>query len=130
MPCVFQLRFSMDSSVLCGRSILVVEAEPLAAFDVQAGLREAGAKVFGVHLLRDALFMAEYPALSAAVIAQRLGGDHTTGVCQRLAYLGVPFVLYTRFDATDARRKWPSAPVVAKPASADDLLAAVAGLLH
>jgi DNA-binding response OmpR family regulator len=126
----FQLRFSMDSSVLCGRSILVAEAEPFAALDVEAGLREAGAKVFGVHLLRDALFMAEYPALSAAVIAQRLGDDQTTSVCQRLAFLGVPFVLYTRFDATDAQRKWPSARVVAKPANADELLVALTGLLH
>jgi DNA-binding response OmpR family regulator len=121
---------SMDSSALCGRSILVVEAEPIAALDAEVGLRKAGAKVFGAHRLRDALFMAEYPALSVAVIAERLGSDQTTRVCRRLAYLGVPFVLYTRSDATDARRKWPSAPVVTKPASANELLTAVAGLLY
>jgi DNA-binding response OmpR family regulator len=120
----------MDSSALCGRSVLVVEAEPIAALHAEEGLREAGAKVFGAHRLRDALFMAEYPALSVAVIAERLGTDQTTGVCERLAYLGVPFVLYTRSDTTDARRKWPRAPVVTKPASANELLTAVAGLLY
>jgi DNA-binding response OmpR family regulator len=121
---------AMHSAALCGRSILLVEAEPAAAFHAELGLRQAGAKVFGVHQLRDALFMAEYPALSAAVVAQRLGDEQTTAVCKRLAYLGVPFMLYTRYDATDARRKWPRVPVVAKPASTNDLITAVAGLLH
>jgi DNA-binding response OmpR family regulator len=121
---------AMHSSALCGRSILLVEAEPVAALHAEVGLRRAGAKVFGVHQLRDALFMAEYPALSAAVIAQRLGDEQTTAVCKRLAYLGVPFMLYTRYDATDARRTWPSVPVIAKPASTNDLITAVAELLH
>ena len=65
----------MDGSALCGRSILVVEAERFVALDVEIGLRAAGAKVFGAHQLNHALYMAEYPALSAAVIAQRLGSD-------------------------------------------------------
>jgi hypothetical protein len=122
---------AMHSSALCGRSILLVEAEPAAAFHAEVGLRQAGAKVFGVHQLRDALFMAEHPALSAAVVAKRLGYEQTTAVCRRLTYLGVPFMLYaTRYDATDARRKWPSVPVVAKPASTRDLITALAGLLH
>jgi DNA-binding response OmpR family regulator len=120
----------MEGSALCGHSILVVEGEPFAALDIELGLREAGANVFRVHQLRDALLMAEYPVLSAAVIAQRLGKDHTTPVCRRLADLGIPFMLYTRYDATEASQKWPSAPVVAKPASANELITTVAGLLN
>jgi DNA-binding response OmpR family regulator len=120
----------MDGSALCGRSILVVEAERFVALDVEIGLRAAGAKVFGAHQLNHALYMAEYPALSAAVIAQRLGSDETAAVCRRLAYLGVPFMLYTRYDATEAKQKWPDAPVVAKPALASELVSAVATLLN
>jgi DNA-binding response OmpR family regulator len=94
----------MDSTVLCGHSILVVEAKPFAVFHAEVGLRKAGAKVFGAHQLRDALFMAENPLPSAAVIAPRLGSDQTTAVCERLAYLGVPFMLFgTRRFITDAR---------------------------
>jgi DNA-binding response OmpR family regulator len=126
----FAVEISMGSSALCGHSILLVEAEPVAAHHAEVGLREAGAKVFGAHQLRDALFMAEYPALSAAVVAQRLGSEQTTTVCKRLAYLGVPFMIYTRFDATDARQRWPTVPVMAKPASTNDLITAVVGLLH
>jgi DNA-binding response OmpR family regulator len=120
----------MESSALGGRTILVVEAEPSAALQVEAGLREAGARVFGAHRLRDALHMAEHPALSAAVIAQRLGSDSTSAVCRRLADLGVPFMLYTRHDAAEARQKWPAAPVVAKSASTRELINAVAELMH
>jgi len=120
----------MASSAFDGRSILVVEAEPFAALDVEIGLREAGAKVLAAHGLSEALYMAEYPALSAAVIAQRLGNDNTASVCRRLADLGVPFMLYTRYDATAAKERWPNAPIVAKPASAEELLSTVAELLH
>src|SRR5436190_7351430 len=120
----------MGSFTLSGRSILVVEAEPFAALDVEAGLRDAGAKVLRVHQLRDALHMAEHPALSAAVIAQRLGGDNTSAVCRRLADLGIPFMFHTRYDATEVGQKWPDAPVVTKPGSAAELIRAVAGLLH
>ena len=120
----------MDSSRLVGRSILVVEAEPFAALDVETGLRDAGANVFGVHQLRDALLMAEHPALSAAVIAQRLGKDDTTAVCRRLTDLGIPFMLHTQYDATEARQQWPNASVVAKPASSRELISAVTGLLN
>jgi DNA-binding response OmpR family regulator len=127
---LFPAGFSMDGLTLLGRSILVVEAEPFAALDVETGLRDAGAKVFGVHKLRDALFMAEYPALSAAVIAQRLGKDDTTAICRRLTDLGIPFMLHTRRDATEARRQWPNAPVVAKPASSTELISTVVGLLN
>ena len=67
-----QSGYSMDGSALCGRSILVVEAEPFAALDVEIGLREAGAKVFGARQLKDALYMAEYPALSAAWLLNAL----------------------------------------------------------
>jgi DNA-binding response OmpR family regulator len=120
----------MNGSALNGRSILLVEAEPFSALDVGTELRDAGAKVFGVHQLRDALHMAEHPALSAAVIAQRIGNDKTDAVCRRLTELGIPFMFHTRYDATEARQKWPNAPVVTKPASAQELIRTVTALLH
>jgi CheY-like chemotaxis protein len=119
----------MDGFTLNGRWVLVVEAEPIAALEAETSLRDAGAKVYAAHKLRDALYMAEHPALSAVVIAQRLGGDNTAAVCRRLADLGVPFVLHTRYDATEARQKWPDAPVVPKHASTNELVRAVVGLM-
>ena len=71
-----------------------------------------------------------HPALAAAVVNLRLGGENTTAVCRRLSHLGVPFMIHTRFDPTEACEKWPSAPVLSKPANSSELLRTVAALLH
>jgi hypothetical protein len=75
------------------------------------------------------LHLAEYPALSAAVVNLKLGDDKTTAVCDRLSSLGVPFMFYTRYDATDARQSWPDAPVVSKPADSNVVVRTVADML-
>jgi DNA-binding response OmpR family regulator len=120
----------MDSLALTGRSILVIEEETLVALQLEEQLHRAGAKVLGARRLREALHMAEHPALSAAVVNLRLGSDSTSRVCRRLSELGIPFVLHTRYDATEALRSWPDAPVVSKPADGHVIVSSVAELLH
>jgi DNA-binding response OmpR family regulator len=120
----------MLSNALRGRSILVVEEEPHIACGLAAGLRCAGAKVFAADKLPDALYLAEHPALSAAVLNLRLGDDTTARVCRRLAHLGVPFMLLTRYDASEASKRWPEAPVVNKPAEAAVVVDTVVRLVH
>jgi DNA-binding response OmpR family regulator len=120
----------MDSLALKGRSILVIEEEPHIARRLEDRFRQAGAKVFAAGKLRDALYLAEHPALSAAVINLRIGDDTTAGVCRRLSHLGIPFMFHTRYDATEASRTWPKAPVVSKPADSAAVLNALAMLMH
>ena len=120
----------MDSLALSGRSILVVEEEPLVALQLEEQLHRAGAKVLGARRLREALDMAEHPALSAAVVNLRLGSDSTSRVCRRLSQLGIPFIFHTRFDVAEALRNWPDAPVVSKPADSHVIVSSVAELLH
>jgi DNA-binding response OmpR family regulator len=120
----------MCSDALRGRSILVVEEEPNVACGLAEGLRRAGAKVFAADKLRDALYLAEHPALSAAVLNLRIGDDTTTNLCRRLAHLGVPFMLLTRYDASEVSRRWPQAPVVNKPADSALVVDTVARLVH
>jgi len=120
----------MDSQALKGRSILVVEEEPHVARRLEARLLQAGAKVFAAGKLEDARYLAEHPALSAAVINLRIGDDTTAGVCRRLSHLGIPFMFHTRYDATEASLRWPKAPVVSKPAESAAVLNALARLMH
>ena len=120
----------MDRLALSGRSILVVEEEPLVALQLEEQLHRAGAKVLAAGKLYEALHMAEHPALSAAVMNLRLGDDDTTRVCRRLAQLGVPFVFHTRYDPAEALRNWPDAPVVSKPADSHVIVNSVAKLLN
>jgi CheY-like chemotaxis protein len=122
--------FSVSNQALSGRSILVVEDEPVIALHLESQLNSAGARVYSAGRLRDALYMAEHPALSAAVLDYRLGGDNSTAVCRRLAELGVPFVFYTGFNDAATFNHWPAAPVVSKPVDGRVLIDAVARLLH
>ena len=69
----------MDSHALKGRSILVVEEEPHIARHLADRFRQAGATVFAAGKLLDARYLAEHPALSAAVINLRIGDDTTAG---------------------------------------------------
>src|SRR5262245_55458052 len=105
----------MYHRALVGRSILVVEDEPSIALQLAAQLNAAGARVYSARRLREALHMAEHPALSAAVLDFRLGEDNSAAVCRRLAELGIPFVFYTGYGDTEAFHRWPDAPIVSKP---------------
>jgi DNA-binding response OmpR family regulator len=120
----------MEHVAFGGRSILIVEEEPRVILELEEGFRLAGARVVAAARLPEALHLAEHPALSAAVLNLRLGSDHTSAVCQRLQHLGIPFMFYTRYDPTEASHKWPSAPVMSKPADSRAVVRAVAGLLH
>ena len=120
----------MDSLALRGRSILVVEEEPALAHELEKQFQRAGAKVLSAGKLRDALYLAEHPAISAAVVNLQVGSDSTAAVCRRLSHLGIPFMFHTRFDATEASRTWPKAPVVRKPADSRMLVTRIGGLLH
>jgi CheY-like chemotaxis protein len=120
----------MEKLALAGRSILVVEDEPIVALDLEAQLSAAGAKVYSAAYLREALHLAEHPALSAAVLDLRLGGDDSMAVARRLTHLGIPFVFYSGYDLAQAAQRWPDAPVVSKPADDRLLVKTVAGLLH
>jgi DNA-binding response OmpR family regulator len=120
----------MDSLALAGRSILVVEEEPTVAHELERQFQQAGARVLSAGKLRDALHLAEHPAISAAVVNLRVGCDNTTPVCRRLSYLGIPFMFHTRYDAAEASRTWPDAPVVSKPADGRMVVGRVARLLH
>jgi DNA-binding response OmpR family regulator len=120
----------MASPALTGRSILVVEEEPHVSRRLVDHFRRAGATVYSAGRLPDALYLAEHPALSAAVLNVRMGGDDTARVCRRLTHLGIPFMFHTRFDATEASRTWPDAPVVSKHADCVDVVDTLARLLH
>jgi DNA-binding response OmpR family regulator len=120
----------MDGCALKGRSILIVEEEPQIASRLANSLQQAGARVYAAGKMTDALYLAEHPALSAAVINVRIGNDSTARICRRLSHLGIPFMFHTRYDTTEAVRSWPAAPVVKKPAHSTVVVDTVARLVH
>ena len=101
--------------------VLLVEDEPLVAYDVEHHLRKAGARVITAGYLDAALYMTEHPDLSGAVVDLRLGTDSAFPICRRLSHRDLPFVVHTGYSADAVRREWPSAPIVRKPASPDEI---------
>jgi DNA-binding response OmpR family regulator len=118
----------LGSFDLAGRSILVVEDEPLVRLDVTGLLQDAGATVLIASRLDKALVLAGHPDLSAGVLDFDLGNADSTPVCWKLVDRRIPFIFHTG-RAYSAFRQWPSAPVILKPAT-HGLIGTVVGLFR
>jgi DNA-binding response OmpR family regulator len=110
---------------LTGRSILVVEDEPLISFEMAALFESAGAKVRQARTVAEAVDCAD--GMSAAVLDYGLGMDSVPALCTWLSERRIPFMFYTGF--ADVQGSYPEAVVVQKPASANALISAMAGLI-
>jgi DNA-binding response OmpR family regulator len=112
--------------------ILVVEDEAIIAMLVEDELAEAGAVVVGpAGTVDDALRLIEAAArdggLSGAVIETDVEGVPVAPVVDRLTELGVPFLFATGTEPGRQPHR-AAAPVLQKPYSSCELLAAVAAL--
>jgi len=121
---------NLSSKALAGRSILIVEDEPLVALEVHAAFRATGASIVSAANTKEALRIISLPDLSAAVVDINLGGGDCWLVCQRLSERGVPFVFYTGKARADILRQWPEAPVLTKLADKQTVVQTVAGVLR
>ena len=113
---------------LAGRSVLVVEDEPIIAMDIVASLRAAGARVTEARTLKEALILVECPTLSAAVLDHGLNDGDSSAVCKRLDERRIPFVVYTGYSSLGG--PCSAGEQIRKPVSATALVAAVAQALQ
>jgi CheY-like chemotaxis protein len=109
---------------LAGRSILVVEDEPLISLDMAVVFESAGARVLHAKTAAEAVDRAD--GVSAAVLDYGLTRS-TPALCGLLDQRHIPFMFYTGYG--DVQGSHPHAVVVHKPASASALLTAMAGLV-
>jgi DNA-binding response OmpR family regulator len=113
---------------LAGRLILIVEDEPLIAFQVASGLQEAGGKVTSTSTLQHAMLIARHDDLSAAVIDHVLRDGDSAVLCRLLAERDIPFVMHSGLAAIDAPA-CRSAPHIPKPADPAEIVAALVTML-
>lgn len=113
---------------LAGRSILVVEDEPLIAMDVAHSLQTAGASVSVARTLSDALNKVEAPGLSAAVLDHRLKDGDSSQICDRLDARNIPFVVYSGYPKLDG--PCSEGKQVSKPVRPEELVVAVVDVLR
>jgi DNA-binding response OmpR family regulator len=115
----------MQSINLAGRSILVVEDEPLIALDIEVTFANACAIVHRARTLSDAHLLVEQNNPSAAVLDFRCGDGDAGALCAKLVARKIPFVI----DSGDSQAPHEGALVVPKPARPGALIDAVAGQL-
>ena len=113
--------------LLTGRSILIVEDEPLIALDIETAFERAGARVITASRLEKAEALVEQDGLTAAVLDHALGDGDSTHLCERLKERAIPFVIYSGFGEKEGACQ--HAPHVSKPASPEVLVTTVVGLL-
>jgi DNA-binding response OmpR family regulator len=119
---------TMQGPTLLGRSILVVEDEPLIAMDISKTFEHTGAAMTTTNTLRHALLLVEHDGLSAAILDHALGDGDSSLLCARLTERGIPFLIYSGFERFEGACK--GAPHINKPASPAVLVAAVEDLLR
>ena len=80
---------------LAGKTILIVEDEPLIALDLHAALRAAGAGLIAATTTLEALSLIRRNEISAAIVDVALGEGDSRDVCQALFHRSIPLVFHT-----------------------------------
>lgn len=125
-----------ENDTLSGRTILVLEDEPLIAMDVELALLDAGAQVLGpVGDERNAMAAIDAATrgggtMGGAVLDVHLGQETCENVAARLLGLKVPFVFHTgNLRDRDGFVARSGAPIVRKPALTHELLTMLRGIV-
>jgi DNA-binding response OmpR family regulator len=112
---------------MAAKRILVVEDEFLIALDIAGTLEQAGLAVIGpVANVGDALSAIAREPIDGALLDAHLVGEPAGRIADALIARRIPFAFvsgYGREHLPDAHR---NAPLVKKPFTGHDLLAAVA----
>lgn len=115
---------------LPGRRVLVVEDNPVIAFDIDDALRENGVEVVGpAHDIESGLALIREDSLDGAVLDIDIGGRPVWPIARELKSEGVPFV----FVSGDCDRGLPDdftgAVCLHKPAQTEAILNTVAAVM-
>jgi CheY-like chemotaxis protein len=117
----------VEHSTLVGYSILVVEQEPFVASCVQMLLEGAGAEVHCAMRAGEALLIIDRKDISAAVLDCSKSAKGGRRVAQRLARLGLPFVVCKDVGQDEA---WLGVPILIKPVVGGELVEMLCRLVH
>ena len=118
----------MQRPSLEGRSILIVEDEPLIVMDITQAFEPTGAELTTTNTLKHALIHVEHDGLSGAILDHALGDGDSSLLCSRLTERGIPFMIYSGYATVGGACK--DALHISKPATHGALVAAMEGLIR
>ena len=107
--------------------ILVVEDEFLIALDITGVLEQAGLAVIGpAGTVGDALQAIEQEVVHGALLDAHLAGEPVGRIADALTARGIPFAFVSGYGREQLPQAYRGVPLVRKPFTGRDLLAAVA----
>jgi CheY-like chemotaxis protein len=114
---------------LLGRSVLVVEDEPLIALELLDALQAAGASIVAATNVKEALELIAYVKICGAIVDINLRGGDCSTVCATLTKRSIPFMFYTGYLSAVPLSAWPNAPAISKPAAGKTMVDALVDLI-
>ncbi len=88
----------MPKPTLEGRSLLIVEDEPLIVLDMTDALSCTKAAITSTNSVKHALLLVENDGLAGAILDHALSDGDSSELCVRLTERGVPFMIYSGFN--------------------------------
>lgn len=111
---------------LAGKRFFVVEDETVIALVLVEVIEEMGGIVTATaEAIEDAVYLAAHAAFDIAVLDLNLQGERVDRVAKRIAERGLPMIFATGYGpegVPEAFRQWP---VIGKPYSNSELVAAL-----
>jgi CheY-like chemotaxis protein len=115
------------ASRMAATRILVVEDEFLIALDIAGVLEQAGLAVVGpAGTVGDALLAIEREVVHGALLDAHLAGEPVGRIADALKARNIPFAFVSGYGREQLPAAHRAAPLVKKPFTGRDLLAAVA----
>jgi CheY-like chemotaxis protein len=108
------------------RRVLIVEDEWLIAMEYVSILRAAGHIVVGpVATVAKAIAMLNAEQVDIGLLDFQLSNETSAPIAKRLAQRDIPFIVVTGHSEADFSPEFATGVVVAKPATPEQLIAAV-----
>jgi DNA-binding response OmpR family regulator len=115
-----------NDKALAGLRILVVEDEPVVAWDLADTLESHGCEVVGpAYDLKQAQTLSQGVALSGAVLDVNLGGEKVFPLADDLAAGEVPFCFVTGYGPQGLRPDDLGRPILQKPVDPEAIVRTV-----
>ena len=111
--------------------ILIVEDEPLIAFEVEQTLTDAGFEIVGVAArVEEALAMIDDGALDAAVLDANLNRISAAPIAIALTARGLPFVVTTGYTREQLPDGFKAGALIEKPCLPEQIIEALTAVLQ
>lgn len=114
-----------------GKTVLIVEDEPLIALELKEILSDSGYAVWGpANSVASATALLTESDPDCAVLDVHLGGETSEAVAQRLQAAGTPFVILSGYSTEQLPSAYRGAPSLSKPLEPRQLLAELRKMLE